>query len=270
MSDLDLEGLRRLADAITAGPAEITRVLLPRVAEDAAAAERALLRLVAGEIPGGLTPGLIGLHFLPPARRDAQLLRLMAEGEEAARVRVLELAARNQKLPPPGSLRPDYPAETEDRLLRAGLADPSPRVRERAVAWAYGLGRIAAHRDAILAGLSDADEACRGYCLLALGVLDDPASRARLGDALAHGSAREATAAVWALARRPDGIAAVVASVDDARPDLRREALGAIIHVAVPLDEEALARLQAADRPAEVRAAAARHLARVRGGAARA
>jgi hypothetical protein len=106
-------------------------------------------------------------------------------------------------------------------------------------------------------GLSDADENVRAYCLLALGLADDGASRDRLRRAVATGTPREATAAIWALARRPDGVEHVVAALDDSQP-MRNEATGALLHVAAPLGESALARLEQSEQP-ELRAAAARN-----------
>lgn len=76
---------------------------------------------------------------------------------------------------------------------------------------------------------------------VALGIASDAASRALLLDALERGEQKEATSAIWALARRPDGIQRVLGLVGDARPWVMPEVIDAIAEVSAPVTDEQLA-----------------------------
>jgi hypothetical protein len=177
---------------------------------------------------------------------------------------------RNANLPPPGSLKLSFSIADTDAMIAIGMSDASARVRERAIVCAYGTGRVEAHAPAVIrAATEDPSERVRVFALVALGLLRDPESHAILARAFADGTDAEVDAAVWALARRPDGIAQVVAAVEDPRPQVRPEAIGAIANVAIELDDVQLAWLRATAREPIVREAAEYHVERVRRGIAR-
>ena len=239
-------------------PGELSRALLPLIREDAARAEHVLRVLRDRDIDEDAS-AIAGAAFLPGGRNEAFLLECARHRREAVRFTLFKLLSGGRALPDPGSLTTGFSDDTITGLLRAGITDPSPRVRERAIAYGYGIGRVAAVRAELIAALSpatlDPDETCRAYELLALGVLDGADTLALLTRAFEHGAPVEATAATWALARRPDGIARVVAAVDDPRPEIRPEAIGAIMHVSGPLAAEHAAWLASPDRAPDVRQA---------------
>ncbi len=240
-------------------PGELSRALMPLVRDDAARAEHVLRVLRDRDIDEDAS-AIAGAAFLPGGRNEAFLLECARHRREDVRFTLFKMLSSSRALPDPGSLATGFSDDTITRLLRAGITDPSPRVRERAVAYGYGIGRVAAVRAELVAALSPAtlnpDETCRAYELLALGVLDGADTLAVLTRAFEHGSAAEVTAATWALARRPDGIARVVAAVEDPRPEVRPEAIGAIMHVSEPLTAEHTAWLTSPDRAPDVRQAA--------------
>jgi hypothetical protein len=226
------------------------------IAADPARAEAALRRLRDADV-GEDASAIMGAAFLPSGRDEVFMLECATHAREEVRFELFKLLARNQRLPDPGSLQASLTDANTLTLLRAGLADPAPRVRARAVAYAYGLGRVATVRAELVAAVrTEADRQARAYELLGLGLLDDAESLSLLTRALdAAASVEDVNAALWALARRPDGVARVLAALDDTRAEVRREATGALIHVGAPLAAEQLAWLAAPERPADTRAA---------------
>jgi hypothetical protein len=237
-------------------PKELQQGLLPLIQHDAPLAEQVLRKLRDLDLDEEAS-AIMGAAFLPAARDEAFLLESASHRREEVRFTLFRLLARNRHLPDPGSLKPNLPAEVTDAILRAGVTDASPRVRQRAVAYAYGLGRVASVKPQLVSALNvpDPDPPSRAYMLLAFGVLDDAETLALLVRGLESGTPEEMNAAVWALARRPDGVARALAAVEDPRPALRPEAIGAIMHVSAPLTDEQLAWLASTDRAPEARAA---------------
>jgi hypothetical protein len=234
-------------------PRELQHTLLPLVQADPALAER-VLGVLRDQDLGEEATAIMGAAFLPAGRDDAFLLACARHRREEVRFHLFRLLARNRPLPDPGSLKATLAPDATLAIVQAGLADPSPRVRQRALAYAYGLGRVPG-AEILRALASERDPDTRACALLALGLLDDPASLATLVHAFEQGEAAETHAAVWALARRSDGVARVLAAVEDARPEVRPEAIGAIMHVSAPLSDAQLAWLGAPERAPEARAA---------------
>jgi HEAT repeats len=190
------------------------------------------------------------------------LLALADHPREAVRYRLVLLLSRHTPVPQPGTVPLVLSPSGTDTLIRRALADESPRIRARAAALAYGTGRVEAVREPLLEGTRDPDDEVRSYCLIALGVLHDAQSLQVLKDAFSRGTTGEATAAIWALARRPDGVAIAVSAVDDPREHLGAEAVGALMHVSADLSRDQMAWLDAPDRRPEVRDALRAYRAR--------
>ena len=141
-----------------------------------------------------------------------------------------------------------------------------PAVRERALAAAFGRNVVAMVRDDVLRCLDDDVMDVRQYAIVALGTLDDPASRACIVAKLEHGSQPEVASAISALARRPDGLARVLALASDDRPWVRRHLLGALANVSAPMTDEQIAALSRVVIHDDLPAIIDRHLERTRRG----
>lgn len=122
-------------------------------------------------------------------------------------------------------------------------------------------------RAAVLSRLDDPDEGVRQYAIVALGTLDDAESRARLVATLEAGSRPEVTSAIWALARRADGLARVLTLATDDRDWVRSELLYALAAVAAPMTDEQIAELTVAVTDERSVRVVERHLDRTRRGA---
>src|SRR5690606_22942984 len=86
-------------------------------------------------------------------------------------------------------------------------------------------------------------------------------------DRLEHGSQADIKSAIWALARRHDGVQRVLRLADDPRPWIEEELLGAIAEVSAPLTDEQLGDLAKKTRSRAFDRLRERHLARTRRGA---
>ncbi len=215
---------------------------------------------VAVAINGSITLG---------ARRAAILERIANDPRPQVREHLFALLGTHRRLLPPGSLElTNVDQDALDRILSAGFADSEHKVRERAIALAYGAGNIEQHRDRVCALASqDPEQGVRQYALVALGLLNDPESRAQLIDRLEHGSQEESTAALWALARRPDGVARVLALASDERQWVVDELVQAVAEVAAPLSDDQLGQFRERVSSAGLAGTIQRHIGRTRGGA---
>lgn len=218
--------LSALACAIKSGPREIVRAFFPLL-KDKDEAARILLRILE-EVPDGESPAIIGFHALPLEQCERILLSLARHRRETVRFTLFRLMTRNYKLSEPYSLRPPLSDAGMDELTRLGLVDESPRVRERAAAFAHGTGRVDPVQKQLIAGTRDPVERCRWYCLLALGVAQDEHTHKILTDAFYQGDEPQATVAIWALARRPDGIPTLTRALNVTDSQLRGEILSAL------------------------------------------
>jgi hypothetical protein len=182
------------------------------------------------------------------------------------REHLFALLGKHQRLLPPGSIKQDYAADVYVAILAMGMNDTDSKIRERAVAAAYGLGLVRHLHEHVLALVNDPDMAVRQYAIVALGVFDDEMSRNRLSRLLREGSVEEATSAIWAAARRRDLIDDVLAMAGDAREWVNNELLGAFAEVSVPLTDEQIVDLDRRTNSAEFRRLRDRHIARTRRG----
>jgi hypothetical protein len=169
------------------------------------------------------------MHFLPQAQYERVLISLAQHPRETVRFNLFRLLTRNYQLPAPYSLRPGFSFSAVDSLIREGVADSSARVRERATAFALGTGRVGPALERLMAGATDSVESCRCYCLLALGLAEGEGSLGILRRAFDDEAEAVVTAAIWALARRCDGIPILLQSLinEPARP--RQEIISAAI-----------------------------------------
>lgn len=205
---------------------------------------------------------------LAPEAREPLLERLARHPREEVREHFFALLGKHQRLVPPGTIKVDRVSrEALLSILSVGMSDPVPRVRERAIAAAYGIGIIDGLRDQVLARASDESMNVRQYAIVAMGVLADPESRRLLLDLLHHGSQPEVTSAIWALARRPDGIKEVLALAGDPRAWVNEELLGAFAEVAPPLSDEQIAQLARTAPDPQWPRLLQRHIDRTRRGA---
>ena len=234
-----------------------------------------------------IAPGVMGslamamLRTRPEAVGVPYAASLMAKGDVRAELQrrvathpldgvreyYFALLGKHRRLVPPGSISSEeFAPEVLAEVLHAGITDTVPAVRERALAAAFGRNVVAMVRDDVLRCLDDDVMDVRQYAIVALGILDDPASLACIVDKLEHGSQPEVASAISALARRPDGLARVLALASDDRPWVRRHLLGALANVSAPMTDEQIATLSRIVIHDDLPAIIDRHLERTRRG----
>lgn len=204
--------------------------------------------------------------FLDEDQKLSVLLSVASHSEEAAREHLFALLGTHRRLVPPGTIsQRSMPDSVLIPLLEVGLRDAAPKVRVRAIAYAYGIGAVEKVRPFIMANLQHKDGEVRGYALLSLGVMHDRESLDVLVDRV-NGTAREdAVSALWALARRSDGIQHVLALANN--PDFAVDVISAVAEVSTPLGDGTLEKLRSLGDTATTDAAIRRHLLRTREGA---
>lgn len=215
-----------------------------------------------------LTPLYVGLAgFLAPQERERALEELARHPRDEIREHFFALLCEHRRLSPPGTIELAQGAESEfSRLLSIGMRDSNARVRERAIAAAYGLGLVPRVHEAVIALSSDADVGVRQYAIIALGVLDDEVSREVLHRVLHGTSDKETTSAIWAAARRQDLIEEVIGMAGDGRDWVNNELLGAFAEVSVALTDEQISELQRRTNFPRFAPLRDRHIARTRRG----
>ena len=206
--------------------------------------------------------------FLDGDRVRELLERLATHPLREVREHLLALLGKHRRLVPPGTIRYErIPSDALLSMVRSGIEDVDARVRERAIAACYGLGLVEAVRDSLIAYAKDEDVAVRQYALVALGAMRDPESRMVLLDRLRNGTNDEITSAIWALARRPDGVGDVLAMAGDSRRWVNDQLLHAFAEVAAPMSDQQLAELERKCPSSEFARFRARHIDRTRRGA---
>lgn len=193
--------------------------------------------------------------------------RLATYPRDSVREHYFALVGQHRPLLSPGAIRADrlHPDSLAD-VLRAGITDAVPAVRERAIAVAIGMNVVRVVRDEVLGCLSDEHERVRHYAIVALGTLDDCESLARIVDKLERGTQPEMSSAIWALARRPDGLARALALAPDSRDWVRQELLYAVAGVAAPMTDVQIAAFRLTIEDERVTRVIERHLDRTRRG----
>lgn len=228
-----------------------------------------LLQQVLASHPQALAMVVGSAEFLPTERKDRMFERIASDRREAVREHFFALLGRHQRLMPPGSIAsPGITAEALERILRGGIADRAAKVRERAIAAAYGLGFVDRVREPLFLRLDDEDLDVRQYAIVSLGVMQDEKSRIALIERLEHGSREEATSAIWALARRADGIGRALETASDPRPWVQDEILGAFGEVSAPMTDEQIELLRGRLKSIDFDRFRERHIARTRHGVA--
>lgn len=206
--------------------------------------------------------------FLKGEQVHDLLARLAAHPLRDAREHFFSLLGKHRRLVPPGTIGYDrIPRDALVSVVRSGIEDVDARVRERAIAACYGLGLVEAVRDSLVARTEDEDLAVRQYALVSLGAMRDPKSRMVLLDRLRNGSDDEITSAIWALARRPDGIADALAMAGDSRHWVNDQLLHAFAEVAALMSDEQIAELERKSSGSEFARYHARYIDRTHGGA---
>ncbi|MDB4956212.1 MAG: hypothetical protein JWO36_3781 [Myxococcales bacterium] len=227
-----------------------------------------LFERLISEQPSSLVQVFGGSIFLPQAQRDRVIERIASDPREAVREHFFALLGQHRRLVPPGSIElRDVTPEALDRVLRTGIDDPVSKVRERAIAATYGLGAVDRVRDRLLARVRDESIDVRQYAIISLGAMRDEGSGNLLLELLEHGTDKEVTSAIWALARRPDGVERVLELAGDPRSWIEDELLGAFAEVAAPMTDKQIERLGSKVRSPAFSKLRARHLDRTRRGA---
>lgn len=224
-----------------------------------------VLAIAAGNDDVTSTVHALAAQASPDVRRDA-LTSLARHPLRDIREHLFALLGKHHRLLPPASIEHHYPADVYVAFLAMGLNDTDSKVRQRAIAAAYGLGLAPHLREHVLALLNDPDIAVRQYAIVALGVFDDDMSRNKLASLLREGSVEEVTSAIWAAARRRDLIEDVLAMAGDVREWVNNDLLGAFAEVSVPLTDEQIAALERRTNSAEFTQLRDRHIERTRRG----
>lgn len=239
----------------------------PVLAEASPATLERLLRDVAhGETDA--TSTVVGLSgILSSDARRRILEELARHRSEEIREHLFALLGQHRPLSPPGSIGLAFNAERAfEYVLSIGLNDANARVRERALAAAYGLGLVQGVREDVLRLVEDPDSTVRQYAIIALGVLNDDASRSVIARFLRDGSQEETTSAIWAAARRPDLLADLLCMAGDSRGWVNDELLGAFAEVSAPLTDAQIADLERRTQSSDFARLRERHLDRTRRG----
>lgn len=225
-----------------------------------------MLRTMIETVPA-VVPFTAGVAvFLSDELKLTVLLTLAGHPSADTREHLFALLGTHRRLVPPGTISVrSMPDSVLIPLLEVGLSDPSPNVRVRAIAYAYGVGAVGKVRPHILRNLFHDDLTVRRYAMICLGVLADAESLEFLRAKLSSPEQGEVVASIWALARRPEGVGFVIEMAG--RADLAEEIMGAIAEVSAPLDDETLARLRGAVYTPTAAQQIERHLDRTRLGA---
>jgi hypothetical protein len=135
------------------------------------------------------------------------------------------------ELDAPGKPLPTVPDAELDELLRRGLRDPAPAVREAAAALAYAALRGGALVGELTVNLGAVEPGLRTWSLLALGAASDAVSLDLLRQHAGGDDVAEVAAAIRALGQRADGYQAWRQGLNDRRPEVRAAALHALATV---------------------------------------
>lgn len=189
--------------------------------------------------------GLTIAGGLPIESYDRFVLQAALHRDAERRQYFFEVATDFQRLVVPSSLTWKPSEAVLEQIFAAALHDSSASVRERAIVYAYGLGWVQRLSGELLRLSSDPVEAVRQYALVALGVADDDESLFVLFAALDGDRKQEMQSAIWALARRPQGLSRLLTMAGDTRPWVVDDILGAIKQVSLPLTDEQLDEVRA-------------------------
>jgi len=250
MSDV-LEALR--ADIITA-----MRALLPR-AQDPLRFLNDLRAAVADDASVAINAA-IAATSLGPAECGAFVRELLVDPRAEVRRGLFEAFAPPHVEQPIPVVKPVPDAEL-DELLRAGLLDPDGSVRVPAARYAFAAERGGSLVGELMVNLLAPEPELRWWVVLALGQAGDPLSLDQLEQLANADDLTFVSAAVRALAARPDGHARWMAAFDDERAGVRATAVYALSRLVSGVAPEMIAQL-AADPREDVQTALVAYRAR--------
>jgi hypothetical protein len=219
------------------------RALLPLVEADPAALLSDLRAAVAAE-PTLTINAVIASTALDPATCAVFVRALLGDPRATVRRGFFEAFAPLHVAVPVPVVKP-VPDPALDEMLRQGLLDPDGGVRTAAARYTFAAARGAQVLGELLVNLQAPEPELRWWVVLALGQARDPLSLDQLEQLMAGDDAAFASAAVRALAARPDGHATWIAAFTDPRPGMRETALFALRQVATGVSDEHLAVLAA-------------------------
>lgn len=255
---LDAAALERFAAAIHAGPHATLEAVGPYL--DNGLLLWSILRQLLAANPGDAQRiAEVGL-FLAPSERGPFARELFDDprlGVREALLRAWTPARRDV----PGKPLPTVPDAELDELLRRGLTDDAPGVREAAAVLAFLAVRGAPLVGELVVALGAPESSLRWWAILALGGARDPLSRELLDQRASSDDVAEAAAAIRALGQRPDGHARWLAGLADPRADVHDAAMFALATVVSGLTDDEIASI-AADPREPVQAALAAYRAR--------
>ncbi len=254
--------LDTLIDALRAGPAEMLARFRALI-DDPAALDSALRQLVATRPDAGDAIAF-GVVQLPEPLRTELAEELWTSSNVGLRQALYTMLA-------PARLEIQGRAwkALRDRDWRActaaGLGDEDPTVRRFAAAMVFAAGDAGPYSHVLLGNLQRADRPERFNILLALGSAKDQASLHALQEAAAGPDVGLATAAIRALAARPDGHADALAPLLVPGSTLRGAAVFGLAQVMEGLTPEQLEQLeQVTAVDADIREALQHYRSRIR------
>jgi hypothetical protein len=246
--------LARFTEGVRGG-LDATLAALRPFASDGLKLWAVLRQMLAANVADALVVAEVGL-FLPPSERGPFARELLDDPRPEVR-EALFRAWTPVRQDVPGKPLPTVPDDELDELLRRGLTDASPAVREAAAVLAFLAVRGASLVGELIVNLGAADPGLRWWSILALGGAADPLTHELLAELVKGDDLAEASAAVRALGQRPDGHAAWLAGLDDPRPDVHNAAAFALATVVTDLTEDELAAVAAHPREPVAQALAA-------------
>jgi len=255
---LAADELQALMTALRGDAVTSTRALLPLVNDGLRM--WAALRQVLGADASLAEAVAAAALFMPQSERGPFARELLDDPRPEVRAALLRAWTPVQK-DVPGNPLPTVSEAELDELLRRGLTDSSLDVREAAATLAFVAMRGAALIGELVTNLESPSRGLVWWSTLALGAARDAVTRELLLQQVADPDVARASAAVRALAARPDGHAALQAALDDARPEVQEAARFALATVVTGLGDDELTRLRAHPNPA-VRAALDAYAAR--------
>jgi hypothetical protein len=259
---LDAGALARFLAALRADAVTATRAVLPFV--DDGPRMRAVLRQALGADATAAEAVARVALFLPQDERGPFARELLDDARSAVRAALFR-AWSPVRSDVPGNALPTVSDAELDGLLRRGLTDPSPDVREAAAMLTFLAARGEQLVGELTANARAPERHLRWWSILALGRATDPGSLVLLSELVVGPDLAFAAAAVRALGARRDGHGVWLSGLHDPRPDVRDAAIFALRTVVTDLTERDLAAIAGDRRPA-VRAAFAVYQARVSAG----
>lgn len=238
--------LDRFAAALRGDATTSTQALLPYV-DDGLTLWSVLRQVLAA---GGASPETVAAAglFLPRTERGPFARELLDDPRPGVRAALFR-AWTPARTDVPGDPLPTVSDADLDDLLRRGLTDPSPQVREAAATLTFVSSRGGGLVGELTINLQAPEAGLRWWAILALGAAGDPLSRELLIQVVAGDDLATASAAVRALGARRDGREVWLACLRDPRPEIRDAAIFALRTVVSGLTDREIAAIATDSRP---------------------